>query len=82
MWSKTRCGQSGRRTGIPVLRTDSTCAEEDRLVTSEWLANLSVAYVIRIPSGFGYLTEFELERYRITDRLFLVTPDGTTLAEW
>ena len=50
---------------FPVLRPDSLGAEEGRLVTSEWLADLSVAYVIRIPSGFRYLTEFDLERWGI-----------------
>ena len=36
-----------------------------QLARSEWLGNLMIAYVIRIPSGFRYITAFDLERWAI-----------------
>jgi len=50
---------------FPFIRPDSVGAEEGRLLKSEWLADLNVTYVIRIPSGFRYLTEPDLERWGI-----------------
>lgn len=48
---------------FPFIRPDSLGGQEGRLVKSEWLANLSVVYVIRIPKGFRYITEADLERW-------------------
>jgi uncharacterized protein YtpQ (UPF0354 family) len=50
---------------FPFIRSDSFGPEESRLARNEWLADLSVAYVIRIPSGFRYITEVDLERWNI-----------------
>lgn len=50
---------------FPFIRPDSIGSEEGRLVKSEWLADLNVAYVIRIPSGFRYITAPDLERWGI-----------------
>jgi len=50
---------------FPFIRPDSVGSEEGRLVKSEWLADLNVTYVIRIPSGFRYITEPDLERWGI-----------------
>jgi len=50
---------------FPFIRPDSVGAEEGRLLKSEWLADLNVTYVIRIPSGFRYITEPDLERWGI-----------------
>ncbi len=48
---------------FPFIRPDSLGGEEGRLVKAEWLANLSVVYVIRIPKGFRYITEPDLKRW-------------------
>jgi uncharacterized protein YtpQ (UPF0354 family) len=54
-----------RREIFPFIRPDMMGAEKGRLVKSEWLADLSIAYVIRIPSGFRYITETDLGRWGI-----------------
>jgi uncharacterized protein YtpQ (UPF0354 family) len=55
---------------FPFIRHDSLGGEEGRLVKSPWLADLSVTYVIRIPKGFRYITELDLERWgRTPDEL-------------
>lgn len=50
---------------FPFIRTDSLGDEESQMVSAEWLANLNVTYVIRIPSGFRYITEFDLKRWGV-----------------
>ena len=48
---------------FPFIRPDSIGGDEGRLLKNRWLADLNVTYVIRIPSGFRYLTELDLERW-------------------
>lgn len=48
---------------FPFIRPDDFGVEQGQLVRNEWLANLNVTYVIRMPSGFRYITAVDLKRW-------------------